>query len=72
MFKQVAGFDGIFNKRKIIVAHSFNAWNEDCGYGVLTLCENYKNGKTIKTWRYITKGQSKDAAIAHFNKINKS
>ena len=69
MLKQVKGFEGKDGKgRKIIVAHSFNQWGEDNGYGVWVLCENYKAGRIAKTWRYITTGQSKGEAIAEFEK----
>ncbi len=72
MLKQVAGFEGKDGKgRKIIVAHSFNQWNESNGYGVWVLCENYKAGRNVKTWRYITTNQTKEHAIEHFNKLNK-
>ena len=69
MLKQVAGFEGKDGKgRKIIVAHSFNQWNESNGYGVWVSCENYKAGKMVKSWRYITTGQTKEAAITEFEK----
>ena len=72
LLKQVKGFEGTDGKgRKIIVAHSFNQWNESNGYGVWVLCENYKAGRNVKTWRYITTNQTKEHAIEHFNKLNK-
>ena len=69
MLKQVAGFEGKDGKgRKIIVAHSLNQWNESNGYGVWVLCENYKAGRMVKSFRYITTGQTKEEAIAEFEK----
>ena len=73
MLKQVAGFEGKDGKgRKIIVAPSFNQRNESNGYGVWALCENYKVGRNVKTWRYITTAQTLSSAIEMFNKLNKS
>ena len=73
MLKQVKGFEGKDGKgRKIIAARSFNQRGEDNGYGVWVLCENYKEGRIVKTWRYITTGPTKEEAIAEFKKRNKA
>lgn len=72
MLKVVQGYVGKDGKGdKIIVAHSFNQWNEDTGYGVWVQRTNYKNGRDVKTWRYITTGQTKETAIIEFEKRNK-
>ena len=69
---KVEGFEGKgSNGREIIVAHSYNAWNESNGYGVWVFCENYKAGRIVGSWRYITTGQTKEEAIERFNKLNK-
>ena len=56
----------------------FKEWAKENGlllirlsYGVWVLCENYKAGRNVKTWRYITTNQTKEHAIEHFNKLNK-
>lgn len=73
MLKLVSGFEGKDGKgRRIVVAHSFNQWNEDKGYGVWVQAENYVSGHNVKTWRYLTTGQTKETAIAEFHKRNKS
>lgn len=69
----ISGFDGVDGRgRRIIVAHSYNAWGEDRGYGVWVLCENYKLGRMISSWRYIVAGVTKEDAIAVFKKRNKA
>jgi hypothetical protein len=70
---QVKGFEGKDGKgRKIIVAHVYNAWNEDNGYSVWVLCENYSLGKMVKSWRLMSDdNMTKEDAIAFFNKRNK-
>lgn len=68
---QVEGYKGKDGKgRTIIVAHAYDNGLDE-GYGLWVLCENYKLGRIVKTWRYITQKQTKDEAIFAFNKRNK-
>ncbi|MCY1559713.1 hypothetical protein D9M68_967750 [compost metagenome] len=43
-------------------------------FGVYVLCENYKAGRIVKTWRAMEKyhNLTRDEAITAFNKINKA
>lgn len=44
--------------------HCVNQWGEDRGYGVWRLCENYRHGRTVKTWRYVEIEMTREAALA--------
>jgi hypothetical protein len=45
--------------------------NPETPYGVWKLCINYVRGKDVKTWRYIEKGLSLDAAQKLFDRRSK-
>lgn len=70
----VKGYEGKDGKGdKIVVAHVYNAWNEDNGYSVWVQRENYSAGKMVKTWRIMSSdNMTKEAAIEFFNKRNKA
>lgn len=69
----VSGFDGIDGQGdRIVVAHAYNAWGDDLGFGVWALRENYKLGRTTFSWRFIYTGLTKEEAISMFNKKNKA
>jgi hypothetical protein len=47
---------------------------DDCTYAVYKLCENYNRhvkGGIAKTWRYVERGLSFEAALALFTKRSK-
>ncbi|QOV06323.1 hypothetical protein CPT_Maja_103 [Burkholderia phage Maja] len=69
----VKGFDGKDSKGdRIIVARNQCDLMGDRSYGVWALRENYRQGKMVKSWRYITHEQTVEQAIEKFNKINKA
>lgn len=68
----VKGYEGKTGKgARLVVAASKDVFGVK-SYGVWVLCENYKNGRNVKTWRYISEKQTKEDAIITFNKRNKS
>lgn len=53
------------------VMKEVNVFGEDRGYGVWKLCVNYRNGRDVKSWRYIQLDMTLEAATALLAKKTK-
>ena len=58
-------------KTTFAIMKEIDNWGADRGYGVWKLCINYKAGKYVKTWRYVERDMTLEAAQTLFNKKTK-
>ena len=68
--KGYVGKDG--RGRKIVIAHYTNVFGEDGGYGVYVYGENYKHGRMIGSWRFMSHELTLEQAIVDFDNRNKA